>query len=134
MNNIYALLCESEKREHFNLTLGLNSFAKNWYIFSCIQVLLQFSQSFSAKTKCKVEFPDYSSCGLIMSKLNQSVYAQFGSHSKNSKNLPDKVNLLAIEELWKIVTSSKGTQMDSIFDSVRCNLFRFGSQRLWRFF
>ena len=40
---------------------------------------LLFLQSFSAKTKCKFEFPDYSSCGLIMSKLNKTC---FQSHKR----------------------------------------------------
>ena len=44
-------------------------------IFSPVFILYLLSQAFSAKTKCKFEFPDYSSCGLIMSKLNQSVHA-----------------------------------------------------------
>ena len=44
-------------------------------LFFPVFILLLFCQSFSAKTKCKCEFPDYSSCGLIMSKLNQSVHA-----------------------------------------------------------
>ena len=59
-------LCESEKLEHLDLSLDFPL-----PIFSCIMLLL-LSQSFSAKTKCKCEFPDYSSCGLVMSKLNNN--------------------------------------------------------------
>ena len=66
------LLCKSEKREHFGLS------AKTWSIFPPVFILLLFfPQSFFAKTKCKFEFPDYSSCSLITSKLNQSVRAFF---------------------------------------------------------
>ena len=52
----------------------------NAWIFLCpklVYTLLLFSQSFSAKTKCKLEFPDYSSWSLIISKLNKSVHAFF---------------------------------------------------------
>ena len=56
------------------LTLGFSFAKKLVNFFSCIY-FIGFSRSFSAKTKCKFEFPDYSSCGLIMSKLNQSAYA-----------------------------------------------------------
>ena len=46
--------------------------------FFPVFILLLFSQNFSAKRKCKFEFPDYYSCGLIISKLlNQSVHAFF---------------------------------------------------------
>ena len=47
------------------------SFAKNWSIF------FLFLSSFSAKTVRIFEFPDYSFCGLIMSKLNDSVHTFF---------------------------------------------------------
>ena len=70
--DLLELLCESQKREHFDVTLGF-SFAKNWSFFP-VFILLLFSKTF-LKTKCKCEFPDYSSCGLIVSKLNQSVHA-----------------------------------------------------------
>ena len=66
-------LCESEKREHFDLSLDFP--LPKIGLFFPVFILLLFSQSFSAKTKCKFEFPDYSSCGLNMSKLNQSVRA-----------------------------------------------------------
>ena len=42
-----VLLSESEKREHFDLSLR-QSFAKNWTIFA-VFILLLFSESFSAK-------------------------------------------------------------------------------------
>ena len=45
------LLCESEKREHLDLTLGF-SFAKHWSICSCIYFIAIFAKLF-CKTKCK---------------------------------------------------------------------------------
>ena len=40
-----VLLCESEKREHFDLTLGL-SFAKKWPICTCIYFIAIFAKFF----------------------------------------------------------------------------------------
>ena len=62
----------------------------NTLIFLCqkliyflpVFILLLFSQSFSAKIKCKF----YSFCSLIISKLNKSVHAFFNSHSNYIKN------------------------------------------------
>ena len=68
-----AYLCKSENRQPFDLSLDFPS--PKVCLFFPVFILLLFSQSFSAKTKCKFEFPDYSSCGLIMSKLNQSVHS-----------------------------------------------------------
>ena len=45
------------------------------YFFLYLFLIIAVSQSFSGKTKCKFKFPDYFSCGLIMSKLDQSVHA-----------------------------------------------------------
>ena len=69
----FALTVRIRKSWTLGFKLGF-SFAKIGLFFP-VFILLLFSQSFSAKTKCKFEFPDYSSCGLIMSKLNQSVHA-----------------------------------------------------------
>ena len=58
---IQDLLCESEKREHFDLSLDL---------FYCYfrKAFLQNSRAISvAEAQKKIEFPDYSFCGLIMS-------------------------------------------------------------------
>ena len=45
------LLCEPEKREHFNLNLIV--LCQKLVYFFPVFILLLFSKSFSAKTKCK---------------------------------------------------------------------------------
>ena len=68
---LLVLLCESEKREHFETTLGFSF--QNLVFFACIYFIVIFGKLFCKK--CKFEFSDYSTCGLIMSKLNHSVHA-----------------------------------------------------------
>ena len=64
----YISLCESEKREHFDLSLDF-LLPKCGIFCSCIYFI----------AKCKFEFPaDYSSCSLITSKCSRF----FDSHSK----------------------------------------------------
>ena len=52
------MLCESEKHEHFDLSLDftLLKIGLTDYYFT-VFILLLFSYSLSAKTKCKFEFP-----------------------------------------------------------------------------
>ena len=83
--SLEELLCESEKREHIDLQAWIFLYHKCVYFFP-VFILLLISHSFSAKTKCKFEFPDYFSCGLIMAKLNQSVHASFFIRTITSVN------------------------------------------------
>ena len=73
MKIIFQFTVQIRKAWTLRFKLGF-SFAKKCLFFP-VFILLLFSQSFSTKTKCQFEFPDYSSCGLITSKLNQSVHA-----------------------------------------------------------
>ena len=56
-----ALLYESEKSEHFYYHAWILLCQKLVCIFPCIYLIAIFAKLF-CKTKCKFEFPDYSSC------------------------------------------------------------------------